>query len=110
MLRSLPLMLLHELLVAPGHHVHQQVAMEIQQRADPSSLSVVARVLDGGFQSLTYTCSDDKTIAKWFGHILARIGTPEAVAMVSHYARSDNPGIAAEMQYRLERIHQQVAR
>ena len=109
MLRGLPLDLLHELVVTPGHHVHQEVAFEIQQRADPTSLPVVTRILDTGFEYLAYTCSKDRTIAKWFGHILTRIGTPEAVAMVQVYARSDNSGIAEEMQYRLRRIGQQVA-
>ncbi len=103
-INSLPLELLHALLLAPGHHMHQPVAREVQRRSDPNSLPIVKQVLDQGFSLYSYTCSDDAVIAKWFGHILADIGTPEAVNAIRTYAASKNEGIALEMQYRLKKI------
>lgn len=95
---------LNGLLAMPGHELHQQVTMEIQQLKSASSVSVIEAVLEGGFDYLQYTCSEDEVIAKWFSHALASIGTPEAIALIRKFAASENAGIASEMQYRLERI------
>ena len=103
---DLPLDLLHDLMLSPSHHLHQQVARMIQGRADPESLPVIKRVLDQGFEPFAYTCSEDSVIAKWFSHILASIGTPDAVGLISHYAESKNEGVAAEMGYRLGRLNE----
>ena len=104
---SLPIALLHDLLLMPGHNNHQRVAFEMQGRADPSSLPVVRQVLDQGFSRFAYTCSEDAVIAKWFSQILARIGTPEAVGMLGTYSASKNRGMAEEMQYRQKRFNEQ---
>ena len=101
---DLPLNLLHDLLLGRGHHLHQQIAREIQDRRDASSIPIVRQMLERGFADLSYTASDDEVIAKWFGHILAGIGTADAVATIRDYAASSNAGIAAEMRYRLARI------
>lgn len=103
----LPIAQLHDLLLTPSHHLHQRVAFEMQERADPSSLPVITQVLDRGFSQFAYTCSEDTVIAKWFSHILARIGTPEAIDMLRKYSVSQNKGIADEMQYRLRRLNKQ---
>jgi len=96
--------LLNGLLAMPGHELHQQVTMEIQHLKSPSSIAVIAAVLESGFDYLQYTCSEDEVIAKWFSHALARIGTPEAIDLIRKFSLSDNAGIASEMQYRLGRL------
>ena len=53
---------------------------------------------------LEYTASDDDVIAKWFSHALADINTPEAIEVIREFSKSANPGIAEEMNYRLEKI------
>lgn len=95
---------LNGLLAMPGHELHQQVTMEIQRLKSASSVPIIEAVLEGGFDYLQYTCSEDEVIAKWFSHALASIGTPEAIALIRKFAASENAGIASEMQYRLERI------
>ncbi|POP43233.1 hypothetical protein CHU32_20810 [Superficieibacter electus] len=98
--------LFHQLLVMPGHHCHQQVAFELQTIADPATLPYIRQVFEQGFDYLDYTCSDSDAIAKWFSHLLWRIDTPEALALIKEYARHPDEGIRNEMQYRLKRITQ----
>ena len=74
---------LNNLLVMPGHELHQQVAMEIQGLKSPSSVPYIRSVLANGFDYLAYTCSEDGTIAKWFSHALAEIGTPVQAALTA---------------------------
>lgn len=95
---------LNGMLAMPGHELHQQVAMDIQQLKSPSSVAVIEAVLESGFDYLQYTCSEDEVIAKWFSHALASIGTPDAIALIRKFAASGNAGIASEMQYRLQRL------
>ncbi len=96
--------LFQQLLVLPGHHHHQEVAMELQQTGDPSTISYVRQVFAQGFDYLDYTCSDSDAIAKWFSHLLWKIGTPEALALIEEYAEHPDEGIREEMRYRLKRI------
>ena len=96
--------LLGNLLLMPGHAVHQEVTREMQDLASPSSVACIRAVLEGGFDFLEYTCSEDEVIAKWFSHALSSIGTPEAIDLIREFAASDNAGIAGEMRYRLARL------
>jgi hypothetical protein len=96
--------ILNQLLVMPGHSAHQEVTFEIQKTRSPSSVPFIRRMLESEFADLAYTCSEPQTIAKWFSHALAKIGTPEALAMIHEFSRSSNTGIAAEMTYRLDRL------
>jgi hypothetical protein len=93
------------LLVMPGHEVHQAVTMQIQILRSPSSVPYIQTVLEGGFDFLEYTASEDEVIAKWFSHALAKIGTPEAIELIKEFAISNNAGIAKEMSYRLGRLN-----
>lgn len=92
---------LNNLLVMPGHELHQEVTMKIQILKSPSSVPYIQSILEGGFDFLAYTCSEDEVIAKWFSHALAKIGTPEAIELIKEFAVSGNAGIAKEMNYRL---------
>ncbi len=49
--------LLNELLIAPGHQSHQQVARALQKLGSPSTIPFVKRAIDGGSDHLDYTCS-----------------------------------------------------
>ncbi|EHR8835434.1 hypothetical protein ABJ851_001066 [Shigella flexneri] len=98
--------ILNLLLVTSGHYHHQEVAMELQQIGDPSTIPYVRQVFAQGFDYLDYTCSDSGAIAKWFSHLLWRIGTPEALALIQEYSKHPDEGIRQEMQYRLRRIAQ----
>jgi len=95
---------LNHLLVMPGHSQHQAVTFEIQKLKSPTSIPYIRTVLESGFDFLSYTCSDDGVIAKWFSHALASIGTPEAIDLIKLYAKSGNAEVAEEMAYRLEKI------
>ena len=95
---------LNGLLVMPGHELHQEVTMEIQRLKSPSSVPYIRSVLEGGFDFLAYTSSDDEVIAKWFSHALAKIGTPDAIEVIKEFSVADNAGIAEEMSYRLEKL------
>jgi hypothetical protein len=96
---------LNELLLMPGHELHQEVTREIQLFAHPSSVVAIRKILEQGFSMFEYTCSEDGVIAKWFSHALASIGTPEAIDVIKQFAQSSNDEVAAEMKYRLEKIH-----
>ncbi len=98
---DMELEILHELLVMPCHYRHQDVTRKLQDIGCPSSIPHIAQALAGGFHYLEYTCSEDGVIAKWFSHALASIGTDEAIDLIRKYARSTNPEVAEEMQYRL---------
>ncbi len=95
---------LNALLLMPGHELHQEVTRAIQELGSPLSVPCIRAVLEGGFDFLEYTCSDDNVIAKWFSHALASIGTPEAIELIKEYADSGNAGIASEMRYRLGKL------
>ncbi|HDC2122882.1 TPA: hypothetical protein O7X39_001411 [Salmonella enterica] len=95
---------LNLLLVTSGHYHHQEVAMKLQQIGDSSTIPYVRQVFAQGFDYLDYTCSDSGAIAKWFSHLLWRIGTPEALALIQEYTSHSDEGIRKEMLYRLKRI------
>ena len=95
---------LNSLLVMPGHTLHQEATMEIQQLRSSSSVPYIRRMLESNFETLEYTCSEHETIAKWFSHALAKINTPESIAVIREFSVFGNEGIAREMKYRLERI------
>ncbi len=95
---------LNNLLVMPGHSLHQAVTMEIQQLGDPSSIPYIVRMLQSDFTFLKYTCSEHETIAKWFSHALAAINTSESISVIREFSASSNDGIAREMKYRLGRL------
>jgi hypothetical protein len=98
---DLDLNLLHDLLVTPSHHLHQEVAKQLQHRGDASTAPVVRRALEMGFDHLAYTCSEDDVIAKWYSWLLCGIGTDEAIFLLREYAASSNSEVAQAMQYRL---------
>ena len=95
---------LHNLLLMPGHELHQEVTRAMQDLGSPSSVPCIRAVLEGGLDFLAYTGSEDEVIAKWFSHALVSIGTPEAIELIREFAASDNAGIAGEMRYRLEQL------
>ncbi|WP_240726810.1 hypothetical protein [Escherichia sp. E4742] len=95
---------LNLLLVTSGHYHHQEVAMKLQQIGDPSTIPYVRQVFAHGFDYLDYTWSDSGAIAKWFSHLLWKIGTPEALALIQEYTSHSDEGIRKEMLYRLKRI------
>jgi hypothetical protein len=101
---DLDLNLLHDLLLTPGHHLHQEVAKQLQDRGDASTAPVVSRALEMGFDHLAYTCSEDDVIAKWYSWLLCGIGTDEAIQILREHAESANAEIARAMQYRLTKM------
>ncbi|MEZ4384739.1 MAG: hypothetical protein R3A79_25645 [Nannocystaceae bacterium] len=96
--------LLGRLVVSTGHRQHQHCVMALQTLRDPRALPYLRDALAMGFAYLEYTCSESQAIAKWFSHALAAIGGDEAIALLRTYAASEDPGIAAEMRYRLGRL------
>lgn len=106
-LTSVPVDLLNELLLAPGHRFHQRVARALQSVGDDSTVPYARAALEQGFDYLGYTCSEDAVIAKWFSWLLADIGTPAALATLREYAVSPNEEIAEAMTYRLARLPEQ---
>lgn len=96
----------NQLLVLPGHKQHQEVCRAIQGLASPSSVPWLRWMLAEGFPMLAYTYSEPGVIAKWFSHALADIGTVEAIAVISEFAKASDPDIAAEMTNRLQRMQE----
>ena len=80
--------ILNELLIDPNHHLHQETARALQELKSPSSIPYIERVLKTHFDYLSYTCSESAAIAKWFSHLLADIGTTEAISMIELYAKT----------------------
>lgn len=96
---------LNNLLVMPGHELHQEVTREIQKLRSPSSVPYIRQILTAGFGMLEYTCSEPGVIAKWFSHALADINTPESIALIRAFASASDPEVAKEMEYRLRRLN-----
>src|SRR5262245_32276117 len=96
---------LNNLLVMPGHELHQEVTREIQKLRSPSNVPNVRQVPADGFHKLEYKVSGTGLIAKWFSHALAEINPPEANALIREFAGSINTEVAEEMAYRLRRIN-----
>jgi hypothetical protein len=98
----------NKLLIIPGHREHQSITKDLQDIGDPSSIPFIEQILENGFDYLSYTCSEDAVIAKWFSYALWSIGTPEAIALIEKYSKSSNEGIREEMLYRLKRIEEEA--
>jgi hypothetical protein len=96
--------LLQELLLLRFHRSHQRVIFTLQALRDPRSVSVLRQALELSFDHLAYNHSDSEVIAKWFSHALVAIGTPGAMQVLRDFAQSPDPGIRAEMQYRLTKL------
>ena len=92
---------LNELLINPNHIRHQEIVMILQHVKSPSTVPFAKKALETNFDYLQYTCSDSDAIAKWFSHLLASIGTPEAIALIEEYSNSPEDGVRNEMLYRL---------
>lgn len=101
--------ILNNLLLMPGHQLHQEITREIQRMRSPSSIPHIRQVLERRLDFLQYTNSEQSTIAKWFSHALASIGTPEAIQLIKEFAQCDDIGIAEEMNYRLRQLDVQRA-
>jgi HEAT repeat protein len=96
--------LLQELLLLRFHRSHQRVVFTLQALRDPRSVPILRQALAMPFDHLAdYPC-ESEVIAKWFSHALADIGTPEAIQVLREFAQSPDPGIRAEMQYRLTKL------
>lgn len=102
--QSIKVAALNEFLLRDGHFSHQMIAKELQDIGHPSSVVIIAKILEQDFKRFEYTASDDGVIAKWFSHALADIGSAEAFELLRKYAKSENREIANEIQYRLRRI------
>ena len=102
--------LLNELLINPNHRSHQVIAKGLQDSApSPTTIPFVRKALETNFDYLAYTCSNSYTIAKWFSWLLYSIGTEEAINLMKEYSNSADEGIANEMRYRLNKVHQRLA-
>lgn len=97
---------LNEVLISPYHTSHQEICMSIQKIGHPSSIPYIKSILQGGFEHLAYTCSEDAAIAKWFSWALFSIGTPEAIQVIEEFTHSENMAIREEMNYRLAKVNQ----
>jgi len=94
-----------QLIACPGHRSHQFLVKHLQDDLRyPAAVPVIRKILSEGFAYLSYTCSEDGVIAKWFSHALKAIGSPEAIAVLQDFAKSENPEIREEMQYRLRKM------
>lgn len=103
--RQAQLRLLHEMLQSPQHFRHQELVFGLQQQADPSSAPVLRRLFEWRLDWLAErNCSDKAVVAKWFSHAWGRIGTPEAMRALHDFSAHPDPGVAAEMRYRLQRL------
>ncbi|ENV36912.1 hypothetical protein F959_01720 [Acinetobacter venetianus RAG-1 = CIP 110063] len=102
--QSIKVAALNEFLLHDGHFSHQMITKELQDIGHPSSVAIIAKILEQDFKRFEYDASDDGVIAKWFSHALADIGTDEAFELLRKYAKSENKEVANEMRYRLRRI------
>lgn len=93
----------NELLTTPGHTCHQEIAKDLQDLADPSTVPFVRHALGMGFRHLEYTASEPGVIAKWFSWLLFAIGTDEALETLVEFSAAPDQDVAAEMQYRLSK-------
>jgi hypothetical protein len=96
--------ILDELLVTPNHCQHQVIAKTLQDLKNPSSIPFAEKALASGFDYLSYTCSENGVIAKWFSWLLFEIGTTEAIEVMKKYAQDPDEDIRKEMRYRLAKI------
>lgn len=101
--------ILNNLLLMPGHELHQEITREIQSLGSPSSIPYIRQVLERRLDFLQYTNSEQRAIASWFSHALASIGTPESIELIKEFAKCDDVGIAEEMNYRLRQLDAQRA-
>lgn len=95
---------LHQLLLLPFHRSHQRVVFTLQALRDPGSVPFLRQALAMPWLYVAYDYHESEVIAKWFSHALAAIGTPEAIQVLHEFAQSPDPGIRAEMQYRLTKL------
>lgn len=100
--------LLNDLLLVTFHRQHQYIAMAIQKLETPSSIPFIDKVLDSKFEGIPYTGSESNSMAKWFSWALFSIGTEEAIEVIIKHANSDDEGISEEMQYRLNKVNEEV--
>lgn len=89
--------LFHQLLLAPDHRCHQQIAERLQHIGSPSTVNWIRKVLERGYGYLDYTGLDCGALTRWFAQVLWAIGTTEALAVIHEYAGSPDEGMATEM-------------
>ncbi len=95
---------LNILLIDPNHKSHQVITKTIQDIGNPKSIPYIIKALETNFTYLSYTCSESRTIAKWFSWALYQIGTEEAINVIKHFTKSHDIGISEEMKYRLKKV------
>ena len=93
----------NQFLLNPYHDKHQELLLGLQTSRYESSIAYMDRALSQGFE-LFNTYSEDATVAKWYSHALACIGTVEAIEVLKKHSHSNNKAIAYEMSYRLAKL------
>jgi hypothetical protein len=100
--------LLAELLLLPGHQMHEDIARALQQLRVPATVDALAKAALVKHDYLAY--DDSHAFARKCTWALADIGTPEARAKLESLARVDDTAVAAYAQKRLDNWEAELSR
>lgn len=96
---------LHEMLLVEGHRHHQEIIRVLQLLARPASIPALRKAFEQGQDHMVdYNGSGYGSVAKWFSHALADIGTPDAIDTLRAFSRYPDEEVANEMLYRLSKV------
>jgi HEAT repeat protein len=98
-----------ELLIQLGHMMHEDIIHFLQQQKDPYAIPFLrqAVLLKPCLDYLSY--DDYGSYYKKCFWALRAIDTPEAIAVIQEFSKSDDPIIRNEASYRLSRIRGDAA-
>jgi hypothetical protein len=97
--------LMNEMLLIKGHRRHQEIVKEIQSLANASSVPYLRRAFEEHLDYMAdYNGSGTGVVAKWFSHALFRIGTQEALQLLTAWSTHPDGEVRDEMLYRLSKL------
>ncbi|MGG9964219.1 hypothetical protein [Ferruginibacter sp. SUN106] len=96
--------LVHQLILEPWHTQYENIAHNLQRRANVKSIPFIKKAMQNKYKHLESYGTGTRQFINQCGHALRQIGTKEAVDVIYELSNADDPVLKDEMLYRISRI------
>lgn len=96
--------LIHRLILEPWHGEYEEIAHDLQKRAQPESIPFLKEAMQKKYKYLESYGTGTRQFINQCGHALWSIGTKEAIEVIQELSKSNDPVVKDEMMYRINRI------